>query len=212
MGRIGKGILGGFSGTVGAVIGATWKGIAYIRSKPAGKPNRSSPRQLDQQARFRAAMKFLQPLGDLPQTSFRDYAVRMTGFNNAMSYTLNNAITGTYPHYQVEYSLALVSRGDLPNVLAPNVAVAGSMVTYNWTPNQGTGRAAATDRALLVLYCPSQQQCIYTTLGAERSTGTASINAAPFAGQVVHTYIAFIAADDKNLSNSYYTGQLAIPA
>ena len=33
MGRIEKGILGGFSGTVGTVVGGTWKGIAYMRSK-----------------------------------------------------------------------------------------------------------------------------------------------------------------------------------
>ena len=32
MGTIKKGILGGFSGKVGTVIGAAWKGIDYMRS------------------------------------------------------------------------------------------------------------------------------------------------------------------------------------
>jgi len=34
MGTIKKGILGGFSGKVGTVIGGVWKGIEYMRSIP----------------------------------------------------------------------------------------------------------------------------------------------------------------------------------
>jgi hypothetical protein len=34
MGTIKQGILGGFSGKVGTVVGASWKGIAYMRSLP----------------------------------------------------------------------------------------------------------------------------------------------------------------------------------
>jgi hypothetical protein len=36
MGTIKQGILGGFSGKVGTVIGASWKGINYMRSTGAG--------------------------------------------------------------------------------------------------------------------------------------------------------------------------------
>lgn len=35
MGTIKQGILGGFSGKVGNVVGASWKGIDYIRSLPS---------------------------------------------------------------------------------------------------------------------------------------------------------------------------------
>jgi hypothetical protein len=34
MGTIKKGILGGFSGRVGTIAGASWKGIAYMCSLP----------------------------------------------------------------------------------------------------------------------------------------------------------------------------------
>lgn len=34
MGTIKKGILGGFSGKVGTVVGGSWKGISYMRSLP----------------------------------------------------------------------------------------------------------------------------------------------------------------------------------
>ncbi|HEX3025140.1 MAG TPA: DUF6266 family protein [Chitinophagaceae bacterium] len=52
MGTINKGILGGFSGKVGTVIGATWKGIDYMRSKSSKKPGNFSDAQLEQQAKI----------------------------------------------------------------------------------------------------------------------------------------------------------------
>jgi len=39
MGKINQGILGGFSGKVGNVIGGNWKGIDYMRVKPASVAN-----------------------------------------------------------------------------------------------------------------------------------------------------------------------------
>jgi hypothetical protein len=33
MGKIRQGILGGFNGTVGTVVGGSWKGTAYMRGK-----------------------------------------------------------------------------------------------------------------------------------------------------------------------------------
>ena len=43
MGTISKGILGGFSGKVGTVIGGNWKGIDYMRSIPASVSNPRTP-------------------------------------------------------------------------------------------------------------------------------------------------------------------------
>src|SRR5690348_4565658 len=102
MGTISKGILGGFSGTVGTVIGGSWKGIDYMRSQPLKRSGTFTQAQLEQQAKFKLLVAFLQPLAGLLFISFRDYAVKMTGFNNAMSYNLRNAITGVYPSYSID--------------------------------------------------------------------------------------------------------------
>ena len=40
-------------------------------------------------------------------------------------------------------------------------------------------------------------------IGAECSRGVAAINVVPFSGEVVHTYIGFIAANGKDMSNSF---------
>lgn len=60
MGRISKGILGPVSGTVGTVVGSTWKGISYVRSQPASKKHEPTVNQLDQQLKFSITLNFVQ--------------------------------------------------------------------------------------------------------------------------------------------------------
>ncbi len=211
MGIISKGILGGFSGLVGTVVGGTWKGIPYMRSLPTSKRSVFSQPQLAQQAKFSLAVKFLQSMTGLLTVSFSDFAVRMTGFNNALGYTLKNAVTGSYPIYSIDYSLALVSRGDLPNAISPEaVSTVAGQVNFVWTDNSGVGKAAATDKAILAMYCPDRKQCIYTTLGADRSAESDVMSAPSFSGQQVQTYVGFISADGKNIASSIYTGQVTV--
>lgn len=62
MGKIGQGILGGLSGKVGNIIGASWKGINYIRIKPVSVANPRTVGQVNQRNKFSATLEFLQPL------------------------------------------------------------------------------------------------------------------------------------------------------
>jgi hypothetical protein len=211
MARITKGILGGFSGTVGNVVGGSWKGISYMRSQSDAKRTSFTQPQLDQQAKFSTAIRFVQPMSLLMEVSFRNYAVKMTGANNALSYTLKNAITGAYPAYAVDYSLALVSRGDMPNAVSPTAASAtAGKVTFNWGDNSGTGKASATDKAILVAFCPAKSQCIYITNGPSRNALTGTLDVAAFSGQQVQTYIGFISADGTDTASSLFTGQVTV--
>ena len=212
MGTFVKGILGGFSGTVGTVVGGNWKGIDYMRSQSAKRSGSFTQAQLQQQARFALVVKFVQTMTAFVAISFRDFAVQMTGFNNAVSYNLKNAVTGVYPDYSLAYNLTLVSRGDLPNGLGPSaVAAAGSNIVFSWTDNTGVGRAKATDLAMLLVYCPAMNLSIYTTGSAVRSAATDTLNVSTFSGEKVETYIAFISADGKDIASSIYTGQIVVP-
>ena len=114
MGVISKGILGGFSGLVGTVVGSHWKGIDYMRSKPTKRSAASySQAQLDQQLKFGVTTHFLQSLGGLPEQTFHRYAVQKTSRNSALSYLLKHAITGSSPDFTLDYSKVLISRGDI---------------------------------------------------------------------------------------------------
>lgn len=211
MGRISKGILGGFSGKVGSVVGGTWKGIDYMRSKSSRRNFTPSQAQAEQQAKFGLAIRFAQTMSALLEAGFRTYANQQTGVNSAVSYILKNAIGGAYPDYGILYAQVLVSRGDLPNVLAPTAtAEANSMLKYNWTDNSGTGIARPEDKVLLAAYCPALNQCIYTTGGARRDAKTDELNLASFSGQEVHTYIGCISENGRNIATSIYTGVVTV--
>lgn len=153
MGKINQGILGGVSGQVGNVIGGTWKGIDYLRIKPSSVANPKTPDQVDQRTKFVTVLGFLQPITEFLRTGFKKYASGMTQFNSAMSYNLNNAVTGTYPNYSIDYPNALVSRGNLAG--GENGAAASTNpaeVDVSWDDNSGSGGAQATDKALIVMY------------------------------------------------------------
>lgn len=211
MAIINKGILGPISGTVGTVIGGSWKGISYIRSQSTSRRTSSTQPQLEQQAKFSLTMKFLQPMTGLLSISFREYAVAMSGFNNAMRYTLKNAVTGVYPAFSIDYALALVSRGDLPNSGNPSAAsTAAGTVAFQWTDNTGVGKAQSTDASILVVYSPTRNQCLFTTAGAARSTGADTLAVSSFSGEEVQTFIGFMSADGKNIASSIYTGAVTV--
>ena len=205
-----KGILGGFSGKVGTVIGGNWKGIDYMRSKANKRSFIPSQKQLEQQMKFALMMRFLQPMSALLGISFSDFAIQKTGINSAFAYNFSNAITGIFPDYAIDYSKALVSRGLLPNVLGPSViSGAGSILTWSWTDNTSAD-AKATDQAILVAYCPEMKQAIYTTNGGNRSDLTADMNLLTFAGKAVETFIGFISADGRSVAVSIFTGEVTV--
>lgn len=86
MGKISQRILGGFSGKVGNIIGGKWKGIDYMRVKPANVANPQTEGQVEQRTKFSTVLQFLQPISDFIKVGYKNYAIKMTQFNSAMSY------------------------------------------------------------------------------------------------------------------------------
>ena len=211
MGIISNGIFGGFSGTVGNIVGGSWKGINYIRSKPVKRAIAATPAQLEQREKFKIVIRFVNCMSGLLEVSFKNYAIKMTGVNSAFAYTFKNAVTGYYPAYSIDYTKVLLSRGDLPNALSPSaIATANSAVAFAWTDNSGIGITRTKDKAILVVYCPEMNCCIYNTEGAFRSAVSDTINVSTFSGKLVVTYLGFISEDGKEVANSLYTGQFIV--
>ncbi len=210
MGKISKGILGPVSGTVGTVVGANWKGISYLRSKANRSKRVATIKQEQQRAKFALAVQFTRPLGGLFKQTFGRTAGDMTGTNSALSYIIKNAIIGNFLNYDLDYSKILVSRGGWMKASKPAAVVNGSLVSFSWENNSGNASATANDSTVLVVYCPALKQAVYSTSTTVRSEVRQDIDVTQFKGQDVHTYIAFIAADGKDVSDSIYINKLTI--
>lgn len=212
MGKISQGVLGGFSGKVGNVVGGTWKGIDYMRIKPANVTNPRTEGQVDQRSKFSTVLRFLQPMTDFLRVGFKLYANKMTQFNAAMSYNLNNSITGAYPNFMVDYANALVTRGNLSGAAngAASSPSAGD-VQITWDDNSGSGSAQATDKALIVLLNTTRQEAVFTTAGPARSAGTETISVpSEYTGEDVEVFLGFISEDGSKVANSSYLGSVTV--
>lgn len=212
MGTLRQGILGGFSGKVGTVIGFTRNGISYIRGLMTSHTDANTPAQQDQRARFSMVIKFLRPLLGLIRVSFKKAGSNMSGFNAAVAYTLGNAVTGTFPALTIDYTKLLVSQGNMPGGLNAS-AVAGlpGAVNFTWDDNSADFGAHSTDKILLVAYCPSLNKFATTVGDAFRSTGEQSmILPEVFGGLQVQTYLGFCNSGMTEFSNGEFVAEVDV--
>jgi len=210
MGRIKKkGSIGSLSGTVGDVVLSEWNGIPVVRSraKESNKPATSA--QQEQQAKMAKAVKFAVAVKKVLAVGFQDYAVKQSAYNAGVSDLLNFAITGQSLNYSINYTKVLMSRGRLHTEADAAAKVEAGQVIFTWS-YRADEEIAANDKTILVVFCEALGKCLFTLKGAERHTGTASIAAARFKGNEVHTWLAFISPDGTNVSPSTYTGAVTI--
>ena len=212
MATISQGILGGFSGKVGTVIGGFWKGIAYMRSIPASVSQPNTPAQLEHRAKFKAVIDFLQPLTSFLRIGFKSYAVKMSAFNAAMAYTMDNALTGIYPAIGIDYSKVLVCRGNLTGALNPEAtSLIPGQIEFTWDNNTLGANSQADDKVMLVVYNPTKQFAATVIAGNTRASGSQTIVLpAAFAGDEVQCYISFQNASQSVVSNSQFVSQLVV--
>ena len=154
MATFNKGILGGFSGKVGTVVGANWRGKDIMRSLP--KPSQKEPteKQLLQQARFKLAVAFLQPLKTILSEYFGSSSGVKSRVNLATSYTINEAIQVVAGIPELIYNKVMITKGELTGfqnaVLTPQ---ARGVLDLEWEDNSAQGNASASDQINLVSYC-----------------------------------------------------------
>ncbi|WP_444671053.1 DUF6266 family protein [Flavobacterium columnare] len=208
MGKIGRGILGGVSGKVANVVGSRWKGIDYIRAKPQSVANPRTLLQVNQRTKFALVLRFLQPNLNFIKIGYKNYAVKKSQFNSAMSYILNNAIIGVSPDFEIDYSLALLSRGNLTGALNPVFDLTTSgQVQFSWDDNSNDGNALPTDKVMVVAYNPIKGESVYLSGGATRADLSQTVIIPnSYAGDELQLFISFMNAEETQLSNSIYIG------
>lgn len=211
MGKFLKGILGGFSGTIGTVVGGNWKGIDFMRSRPVRRSSNVTLAQEVQRAKFSLVTKFLFAVRTIVSEAYRDFSGQMSQYNHALQYTLKNAVAGEYPDFRIDYRKALIAKGKVPNAAAPAaVSTAPGVINFSWTDNSGSGDAKPQDKAILIAYSELLNQSVYTMEGNFRSVGSAILPVPIFTGHEVQTWIAFIKENGKDVSSSIFTGTVMV--
>lgn len=208
MGTINQGILGGFSGKVGSVIGASWKGINYMRTRAVSTKDAHTEKQLNQRAKFTLGMDFLRPMKAYLREGYKGEAHRCSTFNAALSYVVRIAVDGKYPELKIDYAKVLVSRGSLIPVADASASLNNGKVEFKWTDNSGQGDALATDIAMPLVYNTTKKIVIFNTQDNLRSSGKAELSIpVNWAGDTLQIYLGMISVDGKTSANSIYLSE-----
>lgn len=150
MGRILQGILGGFSGKVGPVVGASWKGIEYMRAYviPA---NPKSDAQVVQRAKFTAIVALARDvLSSLLNIYWDPFLSSMSGFNRFIQVNIGT-LNGSN-ELSITSKMALGTLEDVA-LIAGTYATGDGETIVTWDETT-SGNGALTDSVGLVVYDP----------------------------------------------------------
>jgi len=127
MGKIKQGILGGFKGKVGTVIGASWNGIAYMRGLAQSVKNPKTAAQLTQRAFFKEVQDLVGQLSDEQLAFLFPNSVKGMSRRNLLTKQLS-----AYPLETEEGRHAdladIISLGNAPTADLPDVTVTADNV------------------------------------------------------------------------------------
>lgn len=212
MATISKGILGGFSGKVGTVVGANWRGKDIIRSVPKTGHRTATDKQLLQQMKFKLVVTFLQPLKSIQNLYFGSESGAKSRVNLAVSYTINEAVQVVDDLPELVYSKVLITKGDLAGFQSLTATPqSGGILQLSWEDNTVQGNASATDRANVVAYCEELEEFIIWQSVALRSEVSASVTLpSPYVGKEVHLWAYFNNEAETQACNSPYVGTVTV--
>lgn len=217
MGSFRKGIQGGFSGKVGNVVGAHWRGIDYMRSLPRVSKGRPvTEAQLLHRLRFATVVAFAKPISFVFNVGYAKRArENMSGYNVAVRQIYREAIVGEFPDFEVNPELVRISAGDLVRPMNPAVeAQPGHVLRFTWTNHAREGiKADHSDRAIVVVYNAAKAEYQYDTRGTERLSEELLLELPNyFEGDVVHVYLGMVSKAGDNACDSIYLGTATVMA
>ena len=212
MAKFEKGILGGFSGKVGTVVGVRWRGRNIMRSLPQTSDSNPSEGQLKQRAKFKTVIRFLTPIQYVIGKFFGNEQGDKSPFNLATGYYLSEAVIPDGDDYVIDYPKALISRGDLRGLTDETIAAAASQqLDLTWDDNSGQGNAGADDQLLIVVYAPDGKLFQQFENAAQRSDASASVTLPTYySGLEVQVWATFVTADENLAAMSTYMGPVTV--
>jgi hypothetical protein len=103
----------------------------------------------------------------------------------------------------------LISKGPLPGAVNASATVnEEGYIVFNWEDNTGTGTAKENDKVVVVAYFPSEKKALFDTGIALRKDGQAILKTQQMQGLAAETWIGFLSHDEKDASDSVYSGQV----
>ena len=162
MAKLDIGILGGFSGRVGTVVGYHRRGAWFVRAYQPHIKDRKSVAQLEQRSRFKAMIQFASPATPVLRVGLRQVAadwqitegnaflkINKECFPRESRNSRNSRNSRAIDYPSLQFSLGRLTA---PKGLQYTVDE-GGVLTVRWCAEGGS----LTDRVHIYIYCPTAQ-------------------------------------------------------
>jgi hypothetical protein len=133
----------------------------------------------------------------------------MNAFNMAVAINSRKMMTGVYPDFKVDYSKLELSRGLLKQGEQLQASATDEAISFTWAIGEKMPWPESTDLVMMIAYFPEKERALVRIGGNARDTGADELALPPsLKGLHAEIYIAFVAADRKQVSDSTYLGSL----
>ena len=203
MGKIKQGILGGFKGKVGTVIGSSWNGIAYMRGLAQSVKNPKTAGQTTQRGFFREVLDIAAQLSKEQLSFLFPTAPSKMTRHNALVKQLTEvaAVDGDVKSVDLGNinSLGNAATADLPDVA---ITAAGENLTISWD-GDSTERADNADEYPTVFVANVTKKKVYlvNSTAAIGTTGAQSFNVGLAAyGEATDTFSGYMMTSGSKIA------------
>ena len=199
MGRLDKGLLGGYTGKLGTTVGSTWKGINVVRTY---QPNVANPRS-DRQVEHRSLFSQVTEIGslllaDVIKPLWDRNAKQMSGYNAFIQANML-AASKTKKLSHERFVLAKGRIGDCN----PSSTMSESAFIVEWNKDTLPVFGKKTDMAYVIVFDGLMNILDYQAGTTSRDFGFAQIyHDGSLQGNAESAVIAFLSEDGKLSSNT----------
>ena len=203
MARIKQGILGGFSGKIGNIVGSSWKGIAVMKTLPLSVSNPRTAKQVTQRNKFSDAVELAQTiLVGIIKPLWDRFAVKQSGFNHFLQQFIKLK-PGSDLASKVKMAMGQM---DILAEFNANATANNHRLSLAWTDDSGTGLKLKDDE----IYCLVLDSNLkYVAQGSNIATredegATITLPDSVRTGHVLNVYAAARRADGTVVSDTNY--------
>lgn len=210
MAKYSRGTFGLISGTVNNAVGASWRGVNYLRNVAKKSNKAPSTGQLAVQAKLVLAASQLARIKTVLNLGFSDKKLnKTTGYNAAVREFINTAIVGEYPDFSVDYTKMQLSKGSLNTLKYVKLTALNAVLTIEWVAVEDSLLGNTDDEVLVLLYNSTSDEYM-TNMSAKRYDGELILELAEVPGSTIEVWLFCVSKDRKSVSTSQYVGKVIV--
>lgn len=211
MASIKNGILGGFTGKIGNVVGYSTYGVDRMRSL-SDRTAPATAAELRNRRQFKLVQDTLNCIKELIKIGFKNYWTKTGGTRGAISYNKTKAVQLNGDDCAIDPERFRFSGGVLPGLNNVEFELErDDLLRFNWNSALAYG-ASPKDQVMLLAIDLEEKNACYECLGNFRGSGTDILRLSnDLKGKNLDIYIAVVAKDRSKQSDSQYLGRINIP-